>query len=282
MKTRYNIIFFIAAIFLFVACNKHDMMDDVVIVGQMAPQVYWEPASSTVKAGEDIPFTVQYYTTSKENIERLEIWYNILEDESKSVSSPWVNTFTYSVISNKSSEKRVSQKIATYDHNPNYWNDSLRAYTFKSTFPTSNTLASVTWSKPATFDNDKMIKYFGNAFMTQFKDSLFKLMKAKDFQKMYLGLNLLDNFKMYIDSVKNDNTGSWDYVFPKDAQGNRPVPKTLVDIYATIPFSDIIFNKTTNVYEVDYSRSYRINANMKAFDKQGVAGLGIVKEISLN
>jgi len=282
MKTKYNIIFMMAISLLFIACEKHDMMDNDVIVGQMAPQVYWEPASSTVKAGENVPFMVQYYTTTTENIDRLEVWYNIIEDEAKAVSSPWVSTFTYSVTSNKSLEKRVSQKISTYAHEPNSWNDSVRAFMFKTTFPTSNTLASVTWSKPATFDNDKMVKYFGTTFMTQFKDSLFKLMKPKDFQKMYLGLNLLDNFKIYIDSVKNENTGGWDYVFPKDLQGNRTIPKTLVDLYATIPFSDIIFNKTTNVYDVDYSRSYRINANIKAFDKKGVAGLGIVKEISLN
>ena len=46
---------------LFIACEKHDMMDNDVIVGQMAPQVYWEPASSTVKAGENVPFMVQYW-----------------------------------------------------------------------------------------------------------------------------------------------------------------------------------------------------------------------------
>lgn len=282
MKAKYPIIFLFAALFAFAACEKHDPMDVDVIVGQMAPQVYWEPASSTVKAGENVPFSSQYYTTSKQEIDHLEIWYNVREDESKAVSSPWMATFTYSVTSNKSAEKRISQKISEYAHVPGNWNDSVRAYMFSATFPTSNTLASVTWSKPATFDTDKMIKYFGSSFMTHFKDSLFRLMKAKDFQKMYLGLNLLEDFKPYLDSVKNENTGSWDYVFPKDAQGNRPVPQALVDLYGTIPFSDVIFNKTTNVYDVDYSRSYRINANIKAFDKAGVVGLGIPKEISLN
>ena len=71
MKTKYNIIFMMAISLLFIACEKHDMMDNDVIVGQMAPQVYWEPASSTVKAGENVPFMVQYYTTTTENIDRL-------------------------------------------------------------------------------------------------------------------------------------------------------------------------------------------------------------------
>lgn len=107
-------------------------------------------------------------------------------------------------------------------------------------------------------------------------------MKVKDFQKMYLGLNLVDNFSIYIDSVKNDNTGGYDYVFPKDTQGNRTVPQTLADIYKTIPFEDVIFNKSDNTYSVEYNKSYRINANIKAIDAKGAIGLGIPKEISLN
>lgn len=283
MKTKINIIFTIALILIvIVSCDKHDSMDVDVIVGQMAPQVYWEPASSTVKAGDSIAFTAQYYTTSSEKIDRTEIWYNVMEDESKSVTCPWIQTFTYSVTSNKSVERRISQKIGEYPHSESFWDDAFHAYKFTSRFPTSNTLSSITWSKPATFDSLKMTKYFGVNFMQQFKDSLFNLMKAKDFQKMYLGLNLVDNFSAYIDSVKNENTGGWDYVFPKDAQGNRPVPQKLIDIYKTIPFDDIIFNKTDNVFSVEYNKSYRIIANIKAFDKKGIMGIGISKEISLN
>lgn len=283
MKTTKKIIFILTAgLFLFVSCDRHDAMDDAVIVGQMAPQVYWEPASSTVKAGDSISFTAQYYTTGTEAIDRLEIWYNVVEDESKAVTCPWTQTFTYSITSNKTNERRISQKVSTYPHREDYWDVTYRAYKFSAKFPSSNTLSTVTWTKPASFDSEKMSKYFGNNFTTQFKDSLYKLMKVKDFQKMYLGLSLVDNFTPYLDSVKNDNTGGWDYVFPKDSQGNRPIPQILVDIYKTIPFEDLIFNKTDNIYSVEYNKSYRINANIKAFDKKGVTGIGTSKEISLN
>jgi len=272
----------IAIIGLLTSCDINDKMDEVVLIGNMAPHVYWEVGSSTVNAGSNVPFIVQYYTTSEEDLDRLEVWYNIIEDESKAVSCPWTQTFSYSITSNKSVQKRISQKISEYSHLTTNWSDSLSAYSFNATFPTSNTLATSSWVKPTNFENEKMLTYFGQSFITQFKDSLFKLMKVTDFQKMYQGLNLVNNFKIYLDSTKNDNTGGYTYHFPKDSQGNTPVPQTIIDIYKNIPFQDLIFNKSTNVYDVEYTRSYRINAFIRSYDKKGVYGISLNSEISLN
>ena len=282
MKNFQKIAIALLSVFLLASCDMHDTLDDDVLVGKMAPQIYWELGSSTVSAGSNVPFTVQYYTTGTEKIDRLEVWYNLVEEESKTVSCPWTLTFTYSIVSTKSVEKRISQKVSEYTHNESYWNDSLHAYSFTAFFPTSNTLSTTSWVKPSTFDNAKMNKYFGDNFMKQFKDSLFGLMKVTDFQKMYLGLNLVSNFKIYLDSTKNENSGGWDYHFPKDAQGNTPVPQTIKDIYQTIPFSDLIYNNSTTNYEVEFSRSYKVNAIIKAFDVNGTAGLALKKEISIN
>ncbi len=282
MKKIRNIAMLLLSVFLITACDKNDTLDDAVIVGNMAPHIYWELGSSTVNAGSNVPFTVQYYSTATEPIDHLEVWYNIVEEQSKTVTCPWTQTFTYSIVSTKSVEKRISQKITEFLHNESYWSDSLHAYSFTASFPTSNTLATTTWVKPSSFDSTKMIKYFGSEFMQHFKDSLFTLMKATDFQKMMLGLGKVDNFKIYLDSTKNDNTGGWDYHFPKDNQGNTPVPQAIVDIYKTIPFADLIYNSSTTNYDVEYTRSYKINANMKALDKKGTAGLALSKEISLN
>ncbi len=265
-----------------VSCDRHDTMNDAVIVGKMAPHVYWEPGSSNVNAGNNVPFMVQYYTTSDIEPDRLEVWYNVMEEESKSVICPWTQTFNFSITSNRLTQKRIPQKISSYNHQETYWNDSLRAYSFNAAFPTSNTLSTVSWIKPTTYDNDRMVAYFGANFAQQFKDSLFKLMKVTDFQKMYLGLNLVDNFKIYLDSTWNNNSGSWVYHFPKDGQGNTPVPQTIINIYQNIPFSDLVFNGSTNLYEIEYNRSYRLRANIMAFDKAGTAGISQDFEISLN
>jgi len=282
MKNVRNITVVILSVFLIAACDKHDTLDDDVIVGNMAPHVYWEVGSSTVNAGSNVPFTAQYYTTGTEKIDRLEVWYNLTEEESKTVTCPWTQTFTYSFVSTKTVEKRIPQKISEYAHNESFWNDSLHAYSFTAEFPTSNTLSTTSWTKPSTFDAAKMIKYFGADFMQQFKDSLYGLMKATDFQKMYLGLNLVENFKIYLDSTKNENTGGWDYHFPKDSQGNTPVPAAITTIYNSIPFADLIYNSSTTNYDVEYLRSYKVNANLKAFDIKGTTGFALSKDISLN
>lgn len=282
MRDLLNILLVILSVSLITSCDVHDTLDEDVIVGEMAPHVYWELGSSTVNAGSDVPFTVQYYTTGTEKIDHLEVWYNLIEEEAKTVTCPWTQSFTYSVVSTKSVEKRIPQLIARYNHNESYWSDSLHAYSFSAGFPTSNTLSTTTWVKPSSFDSTKMNKYFGADFMQHFKDSLYTLMKATDFQKMYLGLNLVDNFKIYLDSTKNDNTGGWDYHFPKDAQGNTPVPQVIADIYKTIPFADLIYNSSTANFDVEYSRSYKINANMRAINKKNVTGLALIKEVTLN
>lgn len=265
-----------------VACDTNDTMEEVVLIGKMAPHIYWEVGSSTVNAGSNVPFTVQYYSTSETPISRLEVWYNVTEEESKVVSCPWTQTFNYNIVLNKNSQKRINQKISSYVHNSANWNDSLRAYYFAGTFPSSNTLANISWVKPSTFDNEKMTTYFGANFMTQFKDSLFKMMKVTDFQKMYLGLNLVENFKIYLDSTKNDNTGAYDYHFPKTPQGETPIPQTIVDIYKNIPFQDLIFNPTTNTYEVEFNRAYLIKATIRAYDTENVFGISMSSDISLN
>lgn len=107
-------------------------------------------------------------------------------------------------------------------------------------------------------------------------------MKVTDFQKMYQGLNLVTNFKIYLDSAFNSNTGKYDYTFPKDANGNTPVPAAIQTIYQTIPFADLIFDSSNANFAVEFSRSYSIDANLKAIDKKGVAGTAIKTTISLN
>lgn len=264
------------------ACETHDTLDDAVIVGQMAPHVYWEVGSSNVKAGTNVPFNVQYYTTSDSPVDHLEVWYSLTEEETKSAVCPWTQTFNFSMVSSKITDRRIMQKISTYPHNESYWNDSLRAYYFSAEFPTSNTLSGISWIKPTQYDNDKMVSYFGADFAQQFKDSLYKLMKVTDFQKMYSGLNLVENFRIYVDSTFNQNSGGWVYHFPKDNQGNTPVPQVIQDIYKNIPFQDLILNNATNLYEIEYSRTYSLKSQIRAVDSKGISGLSTDFIIILN
>ena len=169
------------------------------------------------------------------------------------------------------------EPVSSYAQNSDYWSDSLHAYTFSATFPTSNTLSSISWNKPSTFDSLKMMSYFGDDFMEEFKDSLYGLMQFEDFKKMYTGLGLMDDFNEYTDSTFNDNTGGWDFHFP-----NNEVPEKITQIYDSIPFSELIFNSSNGNYDVEYNRTFLLDAVIKCYDEIGTAGTALQKEITLN
>lgn len=262
------------------SCEKHDFFDENVITGNIGPQAYWEVSSTTVSAGSNVGFDIQYYSTADVEIDHSEVWYNITEINEKSVSCPWVTTFTYSINSITSEEKRISQKIQEYPHSLAVWSDSLHAYTFESTFPVSGTLKPFMWVKPVEFDSAKMITYFGAGFMQQFKDSLYKLMKYADFKNMMLGMSLVDNFKQYTDSTFDTNSNSYVYHFPKNTGGETPVPNDIANLYKSITFDRLI--ESPAGYNVEFKRTYYLEARMRVYDKQDIYGLTVSKRIDIN
>jgi len=280
MKLIKYIFLSLLATALLTVCAKHDFFDDNVITGNVGPQAYWEVESSTVSAGNSMAFTVQYYSTVAE-IGHSEVWYNIIETLDKSVTCPWVVSRTYSVSSVKSEEKRISQKIQEYPHSLAVWSDSLHAYTLTDRFPVSNTLSPFSWVKPDIFEYDKMDTYFGVGFMQNFKDSLrTSVMKFADYEKMMMGLELVESFKPYTDSTYNENSAKWEYHFPKDASGNTPVPADIRKLYDEITFDRLIESATG--YNVEYKRTYSMKAVLRVYDKRGIYGSTVLKELDIN
>jgi hypothetical protein len=167
MKIKFLTIVAIALV-VFASCDRHDMIDESVQVGPVAPQVYWELASSTTKAGNDVGFKAQYYTSKQDvTIDTLQVWYNVVRSETYQVTSPLLATFSYTMSRSIEEEVRVSQYIAGYSHKEEYWNNTLRAYTFTDVFPTSYTLASVAVSEPESFaytDSVTFVNNFGANF----------------------------------------------------------------------------------------------------------------------
>lgn len=265
------------------ACAKHDFLDENTITGQVGPEAYWEVESSAMTAGTEMGFDVQYYS-SVSDIDHSEVWYKVLETIDATVSCPWVTTFTYSKTILNTEEKRVSQLIKKYAHDEAMWNDSLHAYAFSGTFPVSGTLASFAWVKPTSFDSVKMAKYFGDNYMQEFKDGIEPKMKFADYRKMYLGLGLVEDFLQYTDSTLDENAGVgvYTYHFPKDAEGKEVVPEDIKTIWKSITFEQLVENAAEGCYEVEYKRSYLLNAIMRVYDVRGVYGTTIEKEITIN
>jgi len=262
---------------LLVGCEINDPIDNVVRVGQVAPHVYWELPSSSVAAGSSVPFYAQYYTVGDAKIDRLEVWYDVNENIQTLVSCPLVSSFKYSISSSRSKLSREFQKIAVYEHFENNWDSLKKAYILDTVFPTSKTLRTVEWKEVKTFEDAKFNAYFPAGFATNFKDSMYNLLNVSDFRKIMLSLNVMTDveFITYTDSTKNENTGGWDY-FIKDAK----VPE-LKTKYDAILFKDLIYDPSSQLYQVEYTRLYKLNARFKAFDKNQVVGVSDKKEIDL-
>ncbi len=308
MKTTKIFMLALAAM-SFVACDKHDPFDDILITGEIGPQAYWTIESSMVSAGSEMGFTAQYYTSLKDEgvkIKSSEIWYNITEQVEKSVSCPYV---TFSISELNTEEKRVMQFIKGYPHSEDYYSDSLSAYTFTSSFPVSGTLAPLTWVNPTIYVQENVDNYFGAGFGKVFKDSLEKTLDFSKYQALIKGCGLgyikeytqdpeafkFDAYWMqYTDSVYDPNTNSmlYNFVNNKDSvQGENGqwvysfrdeivVPEDISTIYAAIPFEEII--KKDGTYNIIYKLNHKLRALLRVYDDRGVYGTTQAKEIDVN
>ncbi len=290
MKTTKIFLLALTA-FSLVACDKHDFIDDLVITGEVGPQAYWEVASALTPAGSNMEFTAQYYTSLKDQgvgIKRSEVWYNITETIDKSVSCPWLKTFSYSVNDINIAEKRAQQKISEYLHDEvAVYSDSLKAYTFTSTFPISGTLSPFQWAKPVTFTKEDSLSvenYFGAGFMQSFKDSIQTKMKYEDYRNMFLGLGVREDFKEWTDSVFDLNTNSYIYFFKGNADPDGElIPADVTRLYNdSIDFGMLIQNAAENSYDVSYKRTYAIRAILRVYDTREVYGTTVAKDIEIN
>ncbi|MDD3405481.1 MAG: hypothetical protein PHH23_04355 [Paludibacteraceae bacterium] len=280
MKTSFkSATLFAGVLFGLASCTEYDMVDNVVRVGQMAPTVYWELPSNSVAAGEDVEFKAQYYTNEEGVVaDHLEVWYLINNNVNTSVSCPLVSsTLAFTMATNVTNVTRDNEKVATYLHNPNSWDNTKRAYQLDTTFSTSKTLAAISWATPETWDQEKFDTYFPATLPQTFKDSLYKKCNYAEFRSILIKLNLMtpERFEGIKDSVKNPNTGGFDYFIKTDSM---PIVKGMYD---NTKFSDLILDPSSGTYNIEYSKIYTLTATLKAIDSKGIAGITDKKEIEL-
>ena len=269
---------------VFASCDKHDNMDDIVHVGEMAPHVHWTIPNTVVTAGSDVAFSVQYYTTEEEYpISHLEVWYDIHETVSKNVSAPWVVSTPYTVASEVSNVQRISTCIKRFEHNEDNYNEKERAYKFDDAFPTSNTLGRVKWSG-AEYSEDKLVANFGENFAQNFKDSLYNYLISnpdaayRDFAKL-VSTDSIWNATLFAPykTTSFDENSQTNY----DHFVNHKIPAPLDSLFQALSFDQIIDDGKGNL-NISYSRGYLINAQLKCLDTKGTAGLTKLTTINLN
>lgn len=286
MKTNKNyIVVLLAVAAMAAACDKHDSLDDRTFIGKMAPQVYWDVPGLTVNAGDSVAFSAQYYTTGDRPISHLEVWYNTVETEEKSVSAPWVKSATYSFVSSQITE-RLPENFAQarYAHQEEFWDDTTRAYIMDNRFPTSYTKSKVQFGS-ADWDSAQVIKYFGEDFMQHFKDSLETILHTNpdksyaDYEQLYVnaGGDVKTFIAAYADSALNENTNKYERFFI-----GHVIPAGVDSFYQACTFKDLIWDREKTEYSVSYKKQFKLNAVLRCYDDEGTYGTALSKEITLN
>lgn len=284
MKKVFKIFALAALVVAFASCEQHDFFDENTITGAVGPEAYWEIESSAVRAGGQMGFTTQYYSVA-EKIDHSEVWYSISETVDKVVTCSWLS---HSEISSVKAKQRELQYISEYPHMEEFWSDSLHAYTFAGAFPVSGTLAPLTWVQPTEFDSARMINYFGEGYMQDFKDAVKEKMTFSAYSTNFVKLGFMEDFKLYTDSSYDwnkspDSTVAKYYHFPLDKDGNvQPWVMDSMDYYwDMVTFDQLILNAEGN-YDVSYKRNYSLDAELRVYDVKGTYSKTISKEIVIN
>ena len=284
MKKTFNIFALAALVVAFASCEMHDFIDKNTITGYVGPEAYWEIESSAVRAGGQMGFTTQYYSVA-EMIDHSEVWYSLSQTVDKVVTCSWL---TYSETSSIKTKQRELQHISDYPHLEEFWSDSLHAYTFTSNFPVSGTLSPISWVQPAEFDEYRMVNYFGEDYMKNFKAAVKEKMTFSVYRDNYVKLGFMEDFKQYTDSsydwnVSPDSSVAKYYHFPLDAEGNVQawVMDSMNYYWDMVTFEQLVLNAEGN-YDVSYKRNYSLDAELHVVDVKGTYSKTISKEIVIN
>ena len=220
---RYRIYGLIALVALLAtSCAIHDPFADNGQLGQVLPTVDWEQGSTVVKAGRYATFKGKYYTTAEKAIDHSEVWCLIKREQTATATSKLTTSLAYTKNYSLTDTVRSSQMVATYPHSKAEWDGY--EYVLSDSFPTSRTLAPVTWVNPSEWDQEKFDSYYPSTFQQEFttymvnaltKDSTY----YNDLRNVYINynfpLNLFEQLNAQYgvdfptDTITADKSNNW-------------------------------------------------------------------------
>ncbi len=220
---RHKIYGLIALMALLTAsCAIHDPFADNGQLGQVLPTVDWEQGSTVVKAGRHATFKGKYYTTSEKSIDHSEVWCLIKREQTATATSKLTTSLAYTKNYSLTDTVRSNQMVATYPHSKAEWDGY--EYVLTDSFPTSRTLAPVTWVNPEEWDQEKFDSYYPSTFQQEFmaymvnaltKDSTY----YNDLRNVYIKynfpielfeqLNAQYNIEFPTDTTTDDKSNAW-------------------------------------------------------------------------
>ncbi len=220
---RYNIYGLLALMALLTAsCAIHDPFADNGQLGQVLPTVDWEQGSTVVKAGRYATFKGKYYTTSEKAIDHSEVWCLIKREQTATATSKLTTSLAYTKNYSLTDTVRSSQMVATYPHSKAEWDGY--EYVLTDSFPTSRTLAPVTWVNPEEWDQEKFDSYYPSTFQQEFKAYMVNALTKdstyyNDLRNVYIKynfpielfeqLNAQYNIDFPTDTTTDDKSNAW-------------------------------------------------------------------------
>lgn len=152
------------------SCANHDLIADKGELGQILPTVDWEQSSKVVKAGNYAGFKAKYYTSAERQIDHSEVWVQVKREQTASATAKLTTSLNYNKSYSLTDTVRTAQSVAKYPHSEAEWDG--HEFVLTDSFPTSRTLAPVTWKVPAQWDAEKFKSYYPEGFDTEFVDHM--------------------------------------------------------------------------------------------------------------
>ena len=190
---RYKIFGLIALVALLTtSCAIHDPFADNGELGQVLPTVDWEQGSTVVKAGRYATFKGKYYTTADKAIDHSEVWCLIKRQQTATATSKLTTSLAYTKNYSLTDTVRSSQMVATFPHSKAEWDGY--EYVLADSFPTSRTLAPVTWVNPEEWDQEKFDSYYPSTFQEEFMSYMVNALTKdstyyNDLRNVYINYN---------------------------------------------------------------------------------------------
>ncbi len=151
------------------SCANHDPFQDKTDIGQIVPTVYWELSSSTCKAGDYVHFKGKYYTAPDKQIDYSEVRAVVTRSQSSAATCKL--TTSYALTQTVATQDTVRyDSVYTYPHSKAEFDGW--EYVLNDSFPTSRTLAPVTWNEPTEWDQARFDLYYPSTFQDEFKEKV--------------------------------------------------------------------------------------------------------------
>ena len=209
-------------VLLTTSCAIHDPFADNGELGQVLPTVDWEQGSTVVKAGRYATFKGKYYTTAEKAIDHSEVWCLIKRQQTATATSKLTTSLAYTKNYSLTDTVRSSQMVATYPHSKAEWDGY--EYVLTDSFPTSRTLAPVSWVNPEEWDQEKFDSYYPATFKDEFMSYMINALTKdstyyNDLRNVYIKynfpielfeqLNAQYNIDFPTDTTTDDKSNAW-------------------------------------------------------------------------